>query len=93
MTEKFSGKVGGKKDPASITHTFSVGAEGPLSVNLSFGGKATVAYTVYDARGAMLASGDARGSNSATAIPAGAYTIVVTALSGQASYTLTVTHY
>ena len=94
VTDKFTGKVGGKKDPVSVSHVFVVQVEGPMSINLSYGGKANVGYTIYNSGGQAVAAGDASGSASARGgAPAGPYTVVVTAHSGQAAYTLTITHY
>ncbi len=93
-TDTFTGKVGGKGQPTSRTHSFTVTADGPLTVKLSWGGKAKLSYTVYDASGAAVTTGTSNGiSQTIAGSPAGTYTIVVRLISGQASYTATVTHY
>jgi hypothetical protein len=93
VTERFTGKVGGKKDPASLSHSFVVQVDGPMSINLTYGGKASVVYTVYNSSGQVVASSAGSGVSALSGSPAGSYTVVVAAVSGQASYTLMVTHY
>lgn len=95
ITETFQGSVGGRM-PLRRSHQVSVAREGPMSIHLSWGGKANLDFALYDSAGALISSGTrTSGSPEATTVtvPAGTYTIVVTAVSGKANYTLTVTHY
>jgi subtilisin family serine protease len=94
VTDTFSGKVGGKNQPASRSHTVTLRSDGPMTVTLSWGGKAKLQYTVYTAAGQAVQSGTTSGkASTVTTLPAGTYTVTVSALSGQASYTLTSSHY
>ncbi len=93
MTETFSARVGGKNQPASRSHTISTRTDGTASFTLSWSGKALLAYTVYSAAGQVVQESPP-GAKTATlaSLPKGDYTIVVRAVSGQASYTLRATH-
>jgi len=94
VTDTFTGKVGGKTQPSSRTHTVTLRADGPMTVALSWGGKAKLRYTILNANGQTVQSGVQNGTATTLAmLPAGEYTVLVTSISGQATYTLTATHY
>jgi thermitase len=88
----FSGSVGGngRNHAISETHTVNVTVEGPMGVDLSWGGNASLTVTVLDASGEVVMDGSGPASISATS---GTYTFVVTSLDRRANYTLTVSHY
>ena len=94
VSETFTGKLGGKNQPTSRTHTFTAAGAGPLTATLTWGGKAKLEYTVYNSAGQPVQTGITSGKSSTlSGLPAGAYTVTVRVLSGQASYTLAITHY
>jgi subtilisin family serine protease len=94
VTDTFTGKVGGKNQPPSRSHSVTLRSDGPMTVSLSWGGKAKLQYTVYSSAGQAVQSGTTSGAATTVAtLPAGTYTVVVTTNSGQATYTLTATHY
>jgi hypothetical protein len=89
VTETFTGNLGGKNQPLLRTHTVTVNAAGPMNLNLTWGGKAKLKFDVYDASNALVATGTA----ATVAAAPGSYRVVVSVVSGHASYTLTVSHY
>jgi len=96
VTETFSGAVGFRNGPVTSRHTCAVAAGGTLAARLSWGGKADLDLALYSPAGTLVASAAsrARGAPEQISVPvtAGSYTLAVTAASGKASYTLTVTH-
>lgn len=94
VTETFTGRLGGKNQPANRNHSISTRVDGPMTVVLSWGGKARLQYTIYNASGQAIQGGAVSGQTvTVSALPAGSYTVVVSLVSGQANYTLGVTHY
>ena len=94
VTETFTGKLGGKNQPSNRSHGVTVNSDGPMTAVLSWKGKAQLQYTVYNASGQAIQGGAVSGQASTVAnLPAGSYTVVVSLVSGQANYTLAVTHY
>jgi hypothetical protein len=94
ITETFSGKLGGRNQPSNRSHGVTAVSDGPMTVVLSWKGKARLQYTVYNASGQAIQGGAVSGQASTVAnLPAGSYTVVVSLVSGQANYSLGVTHY
>ncbi|MBE0609218.1 MAG: S8 family serine peptidase [Dehalococcoidia bacterium] len=94
ISETFTGKLGGRNQPSNRSHGVTVRSDGPMTVVLSWKGKAQLPYTVYNASGQAIQGGAVSGQASTVAnLPAGSYTVVVSLVNGQASYTLMVTHY
>ncbi|MBE0611809.1 MAG: S8 family serine peptidase [Dehalococcoidia bacterium] len=94
ITDTFTGKLGGRNQPSNRSHGVTVRSDGPMTLVLSWKGKAQLLYTVYNASGQAIQGGAVNGQASTVAnLPAGSYTVVVSLVSGQANYTLGVTHY
>jgi hypothetical protein len=94
ITETFTGKLGGKNQPSNRSHGVTVNSDGPMTVVLSWNGKAGLQYTVYNANGQAIQGGAVSGQAvTVGGLPAGSYTVVVSLVSGQANYSLKVTHY
>jgi thermitase len=89
VTDIFKGKLNVKGSPTK-THTVTVSAEGPLDLTLSWTGKGKVTMAVMSASGTLTSQ--TVGPASLT-VPAGTYTVIVTAASGTASYQVKATHY
>ena len=68
----------------------TVRAEGPLDLTLSWTGKGNVTMKVMGASGSLTSQ---TVGPAALTVPAGTYTVVVTATSGSASYQVKATHY
>jgi hypothetical protein len=65
-----------------------------MTVSLTWGGKAKLQFTVYNAFGQAVQAGAQNGAVQAVAVnAAGVYTIEVRANSGQANYSALVEHY
>jgi len=97
VTETFTGSVSATRGPSSRSHTITVGGPGTVSASLSWGGKADLNLYLYSPTGALVASSTTAGRTGSEQISyqasaAASYTLQVTAASGKASYTLTVTH-
>jgi hypothetical protein len=91
LTETFTGQVGGKNGPATAIYNVTVTTSGPLNLDLSWSGNASLNVAVYNSTGALLTTNSA--TVTSASVTAGTYKIVVTAVSGQAKFTLKVSHY
>ena len=89
LTETFKGKLNVKSSPTK-SHSVTVRAEGPLDLTLSWTGKGNVTMKVMGASGSLTSQ---TVGPVALTVPAGTYTVVVTATSGSASYQVKATHY
>jgi subtilisin family serine protease len=92
-TETFTAKLGGKNQPTVRSHSFSTASSGPMTLSLAWGGKAKLAYTVFDSSGTVVQSSSSGTGMALSVMPAGEYRVEVRLVSGQATYTLTVSHY
>ncbi|MBA4180762.1 MAG: peptidase S8 [Anaerolinea sp.] len=96
VTETFTGSVGTTKNRvASSSYAVNVAVGGQLTGTLSWGGKAKLDVAIYTPAGQLVATGAVSGAKlESFSFPAtpGSYVLVVKAVSGSASYTLTVTH-
>jgi thermitase len=94
VTETFSGSLANRNQPSSRTHTVTVSNAGPLTATVAWNKKATLTFTIYNSSGSAVSSGGGSGTSATSTVnaTAGTYSIVVRVVSGQSSYTLTVTH-
>jgi hypothetical protein len=95
VTETFTGSVGLSRKATSQTCSVNVSGLGGVSASLTWGGKADLnlyAYLPSGARIAVAATKAVPETLSFQATQTGTYLFQVTAASGKASYTLTVTH-